>query len=155
MAVELDVQFAVAGIATLPEVAAFKRWAEAAIMVSGPAELVIRVVDSEESAILNQSYRGKSGPTNVLSFPFEPPPQIETNYLGDIVICAPIVAREAVEQGKLEKSHWAHLVIHGMLHLQGHDHQTPQDAVAMERVETHIMARLGYPDPYRESLHES
>jgi probable rRNA maturation factor len=151
MTVRIDIQYAVEGIDTLPGVDAFKRWAEAAVEVSGPAELVIRVVDGEESAILNESYRGKSGPTNVLSFPYEPPTQIDTNYLGDVVICAPLVAREAVEQGKHEIPHWAHLVVHGILHLQGYDHQTPQQAVAMESIERNIMRRLGYSDPYQES----
>lgn len=151
MTVRVDIQYALEGIETLPSVGAFKRWAEAAVEASGVVELVIRVVDSEESATLNQSYRGKSGPTNVLSFPYEPPPQIDSNYLGDVVICAPLVVREVEEQGQQEIPHWAHLVIHGILHLQGYDHQTAQEAVAMESIERNIMNRLGYPDPYPES----
>lgn len=150
MSVRISVQYAVERSDTLPDVETFQRWAEAAVDTNESAELVIRLVDSEESAALNQTYRNKLGPTNVLSFPFEPPPQIETTYLGDLVICVPLVAREAIEQGKQELGHWAHLVVHGILHLQGHDHQTPHEAQVMEMQERDILNRLGYPDPYRE-----
>src|SRR5690606_20131870 len=93
------------------------------------AELTIRIVDEEESRILNRDYRGKDKPTNVLSFPFEAPPGLDAwPLLGDLVICAPVVAREAVEQGKPLMAHWAHMVVHGVLHLLGYDHEEDEDA---------------------------
>jgi probable rRNA maturation factor len=97
---------------------------------------------------LNQRYRGKSGVTNVLSFPYEPLPGASSGLLGDIVVCAPVVAEEAVRQGKALDAHWAHLVMHGVLHLQGHDHHHDPDACRMETLETQLLAGLGYPDPY-------
>ncbi len=151
MTVRVNIQYAVEGLDTLPSIETFRKWAEAAVDTNESAELVIRVVDSKESEKLNRTYRDKPGPTNVLSFPFEPPPQIESCYLGDVVICASVVTREAMEQGKDEPSHWAHLVVHGILHLRGYDHQTPREALVMESREREIMTHLGYPDPYRES----
>ena len=114
------------------------------------AELVIRVVDESESQTLNSEYRGKHKPTNVLSFPFEAPPQIDSDHIGDLVICAPVVIREATEQHKLTTSHWAHMVIHGVLHLLGFDHQSEQQALVMETAEKEILAGLGIADPYEE-----
>ncbi|HSJ47688.1 MAG TPA: rRNA maturation RNase YbeY [Gammaproteobacteria bacterium] len=127
-------------------------WVEAALETENHGvELVIRLVDEAESAELNEAYRGKTGPTNVLSFPFDMPPEVEeTRLLGDLVICAPVVRREAAEQGKTEPAHWAHLVVHGTLHLQGYDHQSEAGAAEMEGLERQILARLGYPDPYHE-----
>lgn len=113
------------------------------------AELSVRVVDEAEITALNHQYRGKDYPTNVLSFPFEAMPGVESALLGDIVICAPVVAREAVEQGKPVESHWAHMVIHGALHLLGHDHHDAAEAERMERLETQLLEQLGFPDPYR------
>ncbi|MGB5736058.1 MAG: rRNA maturation RNase YbeY [Thiohalocapsa sp.] len=122
---------------------------------SDAAELTIRIVDATESAELNQSFRGRAGPTNVLSFPFDLPPGIDTEalskmptLLGDLVICAPVVAREAAEQGKPPTAHWAHMVVHGVLHLLGHDHIEPAEATRMETLETAIMRGLGFPPPY-------
>ncbi len=114
------------------------------------SELTIRIVDIDEGAALNQRYRGRPGPTNVLSFPFEPPPGIDEPWplLGDLVICAPVVAREAAEQRKTVEAHFAHLVVHGVLHLLGHDHQDPAEAETMEALETVILLGLGYPPPY-------
>jgi probable rRNA maturation factor len=111
-------------------------------------ELTIRFVDEAESRILNRDYRGKDAPTNVLSFPFEGPPGIELPLLGDLVICHPVVIREALEQDKSPLAHYAHMVIHGTLHLLGHDHIETLDAEAMETLETEILAVLGIPDPY-------
>lgn len=138
--------------ADLPAADSVQRWADAAWQGEGEAEATVRVVDEAESAELNQTYRHKSGPTNVLSFPVEAEdlPGLDLPLLGDLVICAPVVAREAAEQGKPAEAHWAHMIVHGMLHLQGHDHIEPDAAEAMERLETDIMRGLGYPDPYGE-----
>ncbi|MBA2411170.1 MAG: rRNA maturation RNase YbeY [Gammaproteobacteria bacterium] len=126
----------------------FRSWAAACVEGGHRAEVVVRVVDEEESARLNEQYRRGNGATNVLSFAFEAPPQIESLLLGDVVICAPVIAREARAQMKCETSHWAHMVVHGMLHLQGFDHQTDAQAQVMEARETRIMAGMGFPDPY-------
>lgn len=110
--------------------------------------LAVRVVDEAEIADMNQRYRAKPGPTNVLSFPFEDPPGVESDELGDVIICAPVVQREAREQGKTEAAHWAHMVVHGVLHLCGYDHVENADAEIMEGKETSILAGLGFPAPY-------
>ncbi|CAG1007179.1 Endoribonuclease YbeY [Burkholderiales bacterium] len=133
----------------LPTEADLVRWAKAATN-KDEAEIVVRVVDGEESAELNSHYRGKSGPTNVLSFPFEAPPGVETDILGDLVVCAPVVEREAREQGKDLPAHWAHMVVHGVLHLQGYDHIGEDEAVIMETEEIAILHGLGFPNPYEE-----
>lgn len=131
----------------IPSAEDFERWAKSALQ-HNHGELTIRVVDRPESRTLNRDYRDKDKPTNVLSFPFEAPEHLPSRYLGDLVICAPVVIAEAEEQGKPVISHWAHMVIHGMLHLQGYDHQTDSQAEQMEQLEQQIMASLGYPDPY-------
>lgn len=113
-------------------------------------ELTIRFVDEKESAELNKQYRNKKGSTNILSFPFEMPAEIELNLLGDLVICSDVVKREAVEQKKQELAHWAHMVVHGTLHLLGYDHLTDAEADVMEDKEIKILSQLGYTDPYRE-----
>ena len=114
-------------------------------------ELSLRLVDEAECADLNQRYRGKAGPTNVLSFPFEPPPGIKgPRYLGDLVICVPVVVREVAEQGKAPEAHWAHLVVHGVLHLLGYDHLDEAEAQEMEALETRLLANLGFPPPYAD-----
>ncbi len=114
-------------------------------------ELSLRLVDEAESADLNQRYRGKAGPTNVLSFPFEPPPGARgRRYLGDLAICAPVVVREAAEQAKAPEAHWAHLVVHGVLHLLGYDHLDEAMALVMETLETRILGDLGFPPPYED-----
>ena len=135
----------------LPSEQDFRQWVELALSGNkGPAELNIRLVDEAESRSLNREYRGKNSPTNVLSFPFEAPPVVESDLLGDLAICAPVVAREAREQNKPLRSHWAHLVMHGVLHLLGFDHQNEQQAEEMEGVEAGLLARLGIADPYLE-----
>ena len=132
-----------------PDDEAFRRWVETALPPQPePVELVIRLVGENESQQLNQTYRGKERPTNVLSFPFEAPPQVASPLLGDLVICVPVVAREAQEQGKSLEAHWAHLVIHGLLHLLGYDHQTDGEALQMESRERELLQQLNYPDPY-------
>ena len=127
----------------LPLRADFVRWARAALV--GGGQVTIRLVDADEGRELNQEYRGKDYATNVLSFPYETEPRV----FGDLVICPEVVAREAAEQGKTPEVHFAHLVVHGMLHLQGYDHETSdEDAEEMETEERKILAALGYPDPY-------
>lgn len=113
-------------------------------------EVVLRITDEAESRHLNLDYRGKDSPTNVLSFPFDPPPAVDQGHVGDLVVCAPLVAQEAREQGKSADAHWAHMIVHGMLHLQGHDHATDQQAMAMEALETDILGGLGFPPPYAD-----
>jgi probable rRNA maturation factor len=112
------------------------------------ADLSVRVVDPEESRQLNDRFRGIQGPTNVLSFPADLPAEIDPPLLGDLVICRQIVEQEAKQQGKAAEAHWAHMVVHGVLHLLGHDHQTDHEAEDMEALEVQILASLGYPDPY-------
>lgn len=126
----------------LPLRADFVRWARAALV--GGGEVTIRLVDAEEGRALNKEYRGKDYATNVLSFPYETEPVV----CGDLVICPEVVAREAAEQNKPPAAHYAHLTVHGMLHLQGRDHDNDDDAEAMENEEKEILAALGYPDPY-------
>lgn len=127
-----------------------QEWAKAALnSYHQQVELVIRIVDEDESRSLNREYRGNDRPTNVLSFPFEAPQVVESDLLGDLVICAPVVAAEAAAQKKSVEAHWAHMVIHGVLHLQGHDHQNEREADEMESLEVEILSRMGFPDPYQ------
>jgi probable rRNA maturation factor len=137
--------------AGLPGPASFRRWAEAALRGARHrrhAELAIRVVDSAEGLALNRAYRGRDYATNVLSFPVEPPPGIKLALIGDLAICAPVVLREAAEQSKRARDHWAHLTVHGILHLLGYDHLQDVEAEVMEAMETRILAGLGIADPY-------
>ncbi len=115
-------------------------------------ELSIRIVSAAESQQLNHAYRGKDKPTNVLSFPFDVPDGIELDLLGDLVICAEVVAREAAEQDKPLFHHWAHMVVHGTLHLLGFDHINNAEAEEMESIERELLASLQIPDPYQ--LHD-
>lgn len=147
--IHVELQNASASLA-LPSEPQCSLWAKAAVKREN-AEIVIRLVDVEESAELNGRYRGKPVPTNVLSFPFQNPPGIMTDILGDILICAPVVEREAKEQGKCLEAHWAHMVVHGVLHLQGYDHIDENEAVIMESEEIAIMNGLGFPNPYEEA----
>lgn len=147
MTIELDVQRAT-DRASLPGDGHFELWVGTALKTRPGAVLTIRLVDEEESRELNAQYRGIDRATNVLSFPAELPPAIGIDLLGDIVICAPLVAREAERQGKSEIDHWAHLVIHGILHLLGRDHQESSEAREMESLETEFLESLGIPDPY-------
>ena len=138
----LSVQYA-CNAAGLPSRTQVRLWARAAL--AGGGQVTVRYVDSDESQTLNRDYRGKDYATNVLSFVYDDDPLT----VGDLVICAPVVAREALEQKRAPEAHHAHLVVHGMLHLQGYDHETgEQDARIMEDREREILASLGYPDPY-------
>ena len=141
----LSVQYA-CNKAGLPLRADFVRWARAAL--TGGGEITIRLVEADEGQALNQEYRGKDYATNVLSFPYDSEPLV----VGDLVICPAVVAREAAEQDKPLAAHYAHLVVHGMLHLQCWDHENDDDAQLMEDEERKILAALGYPDPYQGSL---
>ncbi len=151
---ELDLQIA-SQAEGLPGEADLRRWCELALRDrSADSELTIRLVDEPEGRELNRTWRHKDYPTNVLSFPADVPdgpngePLLDIPLLGDLVICAPVVAREAAEQGKPAQAHWAHLVIHGCLHLLGYDHLEEEEAEEMEDLERRLLAELGYPDPY-------
>ena len=135
--------------AGLPAAVSFRRWAAAAAQGRiKRADLAIRLVDAKEGRALNRHYRGKDYATNVLSFPVELPAGVTLPLLGDLVICAPVVAKEALEQGKPLAAHYAHLTVHGVLHLLGLDHEDTREADAMEQIERDILATLGLPDPY-------
>ena len=126
-----------------------QRWVNNALSNQIGSSLVnIRLVSKKESAELNSTYRHKKGPTNILSFPFEPPPEISSPFLGDLVICAALVNQQAQQQAKTRLAHWAHLVIHGCLHLTGYDHIYDKDAIKMETVEIQLLEDLGYENPY-------
>jgi len=153
MKLQVDIQKATAE--PVPAEDDIKRWIGAALVDHGDdAEITVRLVDLDEMATLNQAYRGKPGATNVLSFPADLPPDLTLPLLGDIVICAPLVQREATEQNKTPDAHWAHLTVHGTLHLLGYDHMEEDEATTMEAIETTVLATLDYPCPYA-SLEQS
>ncbi|GIU31078.1 rRNA maturation RNase YbeY [Shewanella schlegeliana] len=148
--IDLDLQVAVEGF-ELPSQADLELWVKTALRdTMSEAELTIRIVDVEESQELNNTYRGKDKPTNVLSFPFEAPPGIELPLLGDLVICAAVVKQEAIDQNKPLIAHWAHMVVHGCLHLLGYDHIDDSEAEEMESLEIQLIESLGYTNPYKE-----
>jgi len=152
MSIKVAIQRA-AGIAVtdMPLAREFRVWVRAALAPRRcDAELALRVVGAEESAYLNLTYRGKRGPTNVLSFAAELSPDVPVPLLGDLVICAPVVLREAREQHKPAQAHWAHMTVHGCLHLLGYDHQAVREANAMEALEIEILEQLGFANPYAE-----
>ncbi|WP_414147239.1 rRNA maturation RNase YbeY [Erwinia sp. BNK-24-b] len=145
----LDLQLACEQPAGLPAESDFQRWLEAVLpQFQEESEVTVRLVDEAESRELNHTYRSKDKPTNVLSFPFEAPPGIELPLLGDLIICRQVVEQEAAEQEKPLLAHWAHMVVHGSLHLLGYDHIEDDEAEEMESIETEIMLALGYDDPY-------
>ena len=152
MSITLDLQLACADSSGLPAEAQFQQWLDTAILpFQQEAEVTIRIVDEAESNDLNLTYRGKDKPTNVLSFPFECPPGVEDfPLLGDLIICRQVVEQEASEQQKTLESHWAHMVIHGSLHLLGYDHIEDAEAEEMEALEKEFMHTLNYPDPYKD-----
>ncbi|MDN2662958.1 rRNA maturation RNase YbeY [Psychromonas sp. 14N.309.X.WAT.B.A12] len=153
MELYVDLQLASEDQQALPDLAQLEKWVSAAIIKVSDhkrdlAELTVRIVDCEESQQLNADYRGKDKPTNVLSFPFQNPPGITLPLLGDLVVCKAVVEQEATEQQKPLISHWAHMLIHGTLHLLGYDHIEDEEAEVMEGIETELMIELGYSDPY-------
>jgi probable rRNA maturation factor len=138
----LELQVAVRGVRT-PSVTQVRLWVRAAL--ARPAEVTVRIVGRSEARLLNRRYRGRNDAANVLSFPYG----LSNGTLrGDVVLCAPVIRREAREQGKTLEAHFAHMTVHGMLHLQGHDHAKPRDAARMEARERKLLSKLGYPDPY-------
>lgn len=147
---ELDLQRATD--AASPDDAAFRRWCELALRQrTADSEMTIRLVDEPEGRELNHTYRHKDYATNVLSFPADVPDDLlDIPLLGDLVICVAVVEREAAEQGKSLEAHWAHLVIHGCLHLLGYDHIDDDEAEEMEALERTLLAELGHPDPYAD-----
>ena len=145
----VDLQIATENIEGLPTEEQIVQWATAAVQPEGDeVEMTVRIVDEVESHELNLTYRGKDRPTNVLSFPFECPDEVELPLLGDLVICRQVVEREAAEQEKPLMAHWAHMVVHGSLHLLGYDHIEDDEAEEMESLETQIMQGLCFDDPY-------
>nr|WP_272887222.1 rRNA maturation RNase YbeY [Stutzerimonas stutzeri] len=155
LVIELDLQCASNG--AVPDEAELRRWCELALhQRTADSELTIRLVDEAEGRELNRDYRDKDYATNVLSFPADVPdgpggvPMLDIPLLGDLVICVPVVEREATEQGKALQAHWAHLVIHGCLHLLGYDHLEDDEAEEMESLERQLLAELGHPDPYAD-----
>jgi len=157
--IELQLQYATTST-HLPEVSRIESWIRATVLPEMDKVILgIRIVDEAESAELNERYRNKPTPTNVLSFPYDGPDfaamdeideddVIPEPELGDLVICAPVVEREATEQDKTIEAHWAHMIVHGVLHLQGYDHIEQTEAEQMEALERTILANLGFPDPY-------
>jgi len=155
MELYVDLQIATEDEQALPSLTDIEQWVTAAIkagsdVVREEAELTVRFVDSDESQQLNNDYRGKDKSTNVLSFPFQNPPGITLPLLGDLVICKAVVEREAIEQNKQLNAHWAHMLIHGTLHLLGYDHIIEEEAIEMESLETKLLVELDFPAPYNE-----
>lgn len=151
----LDLQIA-SDSKQLPTLEQFQIWADSALVDQiKPLELVVRIVDEPEIIELNETYRHKSGATNILSFPFEAPEAlaVEFNLLGDLVLCAPVIEKEAIEQNKLAEHHWAHIFIHGILHLLGYDHLLDAEAELMETLEIKILSKLNINNPYQEQLY--
>ncbi|WP_163390314.1 rRNA maturation RNase YbeY [Enterovibrio norvegicus] len=145
----VDLQVATKNAENLPSEEQLQTWFEQAVKsFRKQAETTIRIVDEFESQSLNRDYRGKDKPTNVLSFPFEAPPGVELDLLGDLIICRQVVEKEAKEQNKDLFAHWAHMVVHGSLHLLGYDHIDDEEAEEMESLEISIMTALEFPDPY-------
>lgn len=147
-AMDIDVQYAT-DWPNLPDKNNIRQWVETALKdLNENAELTIRIVGEEEGTQLNEQWRKSKGPTNVLSFTHDGAKEIAPDFLGDIVICAPVVDREAIEQNKNNHAHWAHMVVHGVLHLNGFDHINPEDADHMENLEIKILEKLNIKNPY-------
>ena len=148
MSIKIEIQYATE-INDLPEEGLIKKWVNSSLNgYIENAELTIRIVDKAEGAQLNEKWRNAQGPTNVLSFPYSELNETTKSIQGDIVICAPVILREAAEQKKSVDAHWAHIIVHGILHLLGYDHDNENDANEMESLETSILGKLKIPDPY-------
>lgn len=152
----IDLQLAYEGdaaiAADIPHASQLQQWADMVFVMLDlyDQEMTLRFVGIEESQSLNHQFRGKDKPTNVLSFPFESPPGMEMPLLGDLVVCAPIISREANEQNKQVAHHYAHMIVHGILHLLGYDHIDDAQAEEMEALEIRILAELAIDDPYQD-----
>lgn len=152
----IDLQLAYEGdaaiAADIPQASQLQQWADMVFVMLDlyDQEMTLRFVGIEESQSLNHQFRGKDKPTNVLSFPFESPPGMEMPLLGDLVVCAPIISREASEQNKKVAHHYAHMIVHGILHLLGYDHIDDAQAEEMEALEIRILAELAIDDPYQD-----
>ncbi|PPI88720.1 rRNA maturation RNase YbeY [Candidatus Pantoea edessiphila] len=146
----VDLQIACREVNNIPNILNFKNWIEKILIYfHKKSEITIRLVDEEESRNLNLRYRGKNKSTNILSFPFEQPTNIKLSLLGDLVICFPLIEREAIEQGKNIELHLVHMLVHGVLHLLGYTHNTENETNLMECLEIKIMSILDYPNPYK------
>jgi len=135
----------------IPAQEKFKKWIDAILQDDAEdSEIVIRIVDEQEMILFNEQYRGKNGSTNVLSFPFEAPDGVDSDLLGDLLVCAPVVEKESKQQEKLLEHHWAHMIVHGVLHLIGYDHINDAEAEEMEALEIKILRSIKIDDPYEE-----
>jgi probable rRNA maturation factor len=157
-AIDLDLQVSTAlsgeQKCRMPDEERIREWITAAVRRCGPripSEVTVRIVGREEITYLNETYRQKTGVTNVLAFPFDPPDGVDIPLLGDIVICAPVVEEEAEQQHKTQEQHWAHMLVHGVLHLLGYDYISDKQANEMENLEIEILSTIGYPNPYEET----
>lgn len=136
----------------IPKEKQFKHWFDVVLTNDNQdSEIVIRIVDEDEMIQFNEQYRDKKGPTNILSFPFEVPEGVESELLGDLLVCAPVVEEEAEQQNKKLEQHWAHLIIHGILHLLGYNHIDNVEAEEMEALEINILSTIGINNPYQET----
>ena len=154
MSININIQNA-STVKSLPTNEKIELWAKQALdKQHKDAEITLRIVDEEEGKLLNKNWRNKDYATNVLSFPAGEIIEHAPNFLGDIVICAPVVEREAQEQEKEINAHWAHLIVHGILHLQGYDHEEEEEADKMESLEILILNKIGYTNPYETELQE-
>ena len=138
----------------IPDAAQLQKWAERACLSDDQLVTSVRIVGNDEMRELNSTWRGRNKPTNVLSFPMQSPDDIDLKILGDLVLCAPVINAEAGQQHKPAHAHWAHMVVHGMLHLQGYDHVDDQQAEEMEALEIRILEQLGFDNPYLESAYQ-
>ena len=138
----------------IPEAALVQQWAEKACLCDDQVITSVQIVSKDEMRELNNTWRGKNRPTNVLSFPMQSPDEVDPKILGDLVLCADVINTEARQQHKPEQAHWAHMVVHGMLHLQGYDHIDEHQAEEMEALEIRILDQLGFDNPYLENVLE-
>jgi probable rRNA maturation factor len=138
----------------IPDAALLQQWAEHACLSDDQLVTSVRIVGNDEMRELNNTWRGSNQPTNVLSFPMQSPDDVDLKILGDLVLCAPVIKAEARQQHKPVLAHWAHMVVHGMLHLQGYDHVDDKQADEMEALEIRILEQLGLDNPYLESAYQ-
>lgn len=135
----------------IPDAALVQQWAEKACLSKDQLITSVQIVSNDEMRELNNTWRGNNKPTNVLSFPMQSPEEVDLKILGDLALCADVINTEARQQHKSVQAHWAHMVVHGMLHLQGYDHIDDEQADEMEALEIHILKQLGFDNPYLES----